>query len=253
MTYSKISPWLVCPSPNPQASLRLFCFPYAGGGPAIFHAWLDDLPPGVEMCAAQLPGRGSRIKEAPYTRVASLVQALGEALHPHLDRPFAFFGHSLGALVAFELSRELRRQHDLLPVHLFVSGCGAPQSLDPHPPIGMLPDTAFLEELRQLNGTPAEVLEHEELMQLLLPTLRADFTARETYAYVDEPPLDCPISAFGGMQDGRVERDRLEAWRDQTSGLFSLHTFPGDHFFLHSSQSLLLQTLSQALEQQGTW
>jgi medium-chain acyl-[acyl-carrier-protein] hydrolase len=172
-------------------------------------------------------------------------------LHPHLDRPFAFFGHSLGALVAFELSREIRRQHDLLPVHLFVSGCGAPQSLYPHPPIGMLPDTAFLEELRQLNGTPAEVLEHEELMQLLLPTLRADFTARETYAYADEPPLDCPISAFGGMQDGRVERDRLEAWRDQTSGPFSLHTFPGGHFFLHSSQSLLLQTLSHALEQHG--
>jgi medium-chain acyl-[acyl-carrier-protein] hydrolase len=128
-----------------------------------------------------------------------------------------------------------------------VSGCRAPQIPAPRPPIHALPEPAFLDELRRLNGTPETVLENAELMQLLLPVLRADFALLETYVYTPKPPLDYPISAFGGLQDREVSCDELEAWREQTSAAFSLQMLPGDHFFLNSARSLLLQSLSQKL------
>lgn len=244
---SAVNSWLVSPSPNSQASLRLFCFPYAGGGVQMFHAWPESLPPSVEVCAIQLPGRGARLREAPFTELAPLVRAVALALLPILDKPFAFFGHSLGALVSFELARELRRLHGPMPRHLFMSGRGAPHMPEPDPRIHALPEPAFLRELRRLNGTPGEVLEHKELMQLLLPSLRADFAVSETYVYSSEPPLDCPVSAFGGLQDPGVSHDRLNEWRAQTCACFSLHMFPGDHFFTRTAQPRLLCTLSQEL------
>lgn len=241
--------WFACPKPNPQASLRLFCFPYAGGRASVFRTWPDDLPTTVEVCPVQLPGRGSRLREAPFTRLLPLVQAIAQAILPHLDKPFAFFGHCVGALVSFELARQLRRQYGLSPAHLFVSGCGTPHIPDPNPPIHALPESAFLEELRRRNGTPQEILEHPEMMQLLLPILRADFAIYETYTYTSEAPLDCSISAFGGLQDHAVSRDHLEAWRDQTSASFLLRMLPGDHFFLQTAQLLLLRTLSREVHQ----
>jgi medium-chain acyl-[acyl-carrier-protein] hydrolase len=185
--------------------------------------------------------------ETPITRLSPLVQALAQALVPLLDIPFAFFGHSLGALVGFELARELRRQSGVQPVRLFVSADRAPQIPLPERPIHALPEGEFLLELRRLNGTPGKVLEHAELMRIMLPILRADFAVYETYAYSAEPPLDCVISSFGGLQDRKVCRSDLEAWRDQTRASFSLRMFPGDHFFLNTNQSLLLQVLSQEL------
>jgi medium-chain acyl-[acyl-carrier-protein] hydrolase len=164
-----------------------------------------------------------------------------------LDKPFIFFGHSMGGLISFELARLLRRDYSLSPVHLFVSGRRAPQIPTPDPRIHTLPEPAFLEELRRLNGTPEAVLENSELMQLLIPTLRADFAVLETYVYAPGPTLDCPITTFGGLHDREVSCDELEAWREQTNAAFSLQMFPGDHFFLHSAQSLLLQSLSRAL------
>ncbi len=226
--------------------MRLFCFPYAGGGVHAFRAWADNLPKTVEVCPVQLPGRGARMMEAPFTQMLPLVQAAAEALLPHLDKPFAFFGHSMGALVSFEVARWLRRQSGPEPIHLFVSGCFAPDIPDPYP-LHNLPDPELLEGLRRLNGMPQEALENAELMRLLLPTLRADCTVTETYTYTDEPPLNCPISAFGGLQDHLVGRTHLEAWRQQTTAFFSLRMFPGDHFFLHSAQPLLLRILSREL------
>ncbi len=239
--------WFAYPKPNPQASLRLFCFPYAGGRASVFRTWPEGLPTTVEVCPVQLPGRGSRLREAPFTRLSPLVQAIAQALLPHLDKPFAFFGHCVGALVSFELARQLRRQYGLSPAHFFVSGCGTPQIPDPNPLIHALPDSAFLEELRRRNGTPQEILEDPEMMQLLLPILRADFLMYETYTYTSEAPLDCPISAFGGLQDHAVSRERLEAWREQTSASFSLRMLPGNHFFLHTAQPHLLWMLSREL------
>jgi medium-chain acyl-[acyl-carrier-protein] hydrolase len=246
-TATALDSWIAYRMPSPQARLRLFCFPYAGGGASIFRAWPEGLPADVEVCPVQLPGRGTRLMEPPFTRLPPLIQALAQALLPLLDKPFAFFGHSLGALVSFELARQLRRQHAVQPVCLFISADRAPQIPNRDPPIHSLPEGEFLVELRRLNGTPREVFEDEELMQIMLPLLRADFAVYETYGYSTEPPLNCPISAFGGLQDLRVSRGDLEAWRDQTSVAFSLRMFPGDHFFLNTTQPSLLAALSEEL------
>ena len=243
--------WIACRKPNPQARLRLFCFPYAGMGAAMFRTWPDGLPADVEVCPVQFPGRGTRLTETPFTRLSPLVEALARALAPLLDKPFAFFGHSLGALVGFELARHLRRQSGVQPVRLVVSAHRAPQIPDRDRPMHALPEGELVAELRRLNGIPGSVWAEPELMQIMLPILRADLAVYETYAYSIERPLDCPISAFGGLQDQRVSRGDLEAWRDQTSASFALRMFPGDHFFLNSTQPLLLQALSQELRGDG--
>jgi len=244
-TATAFDSWIACRTPNPQARLRLFCFPYAGAGASIFRTWSDGLPADVEVCPVQIPGRGTRLMETPFTQLAPMVEALAQTIGPLLDKPFAFFGHSLGALVGFELARQLRRQSGVQPVRLFVSADRAPQLPHRDRPIHALPDGELLQELRRLNGIPGKVLEEAELMQIMLPVLRADFAVYETYVYSTEPPLNCLISTFGGLQDQRVSRGDLEAWRDQTSGSFSLRMFPGDHFFWNATQPLLLQALSQ--------
>lgn len=185
--------------------------------------------------------------ENSFSRMSPLIQTLVQVILPHLDQPFAFFGHSMGALVSFELARQLRKSYGLTPIHLFVSGHRAPQLLLPDAPIHALPEAEFIEKLRNMNGTPIKVLEHAELMELTLPALRADFAVCETYSYISEPPLDCPITAYGGLKDNRVSHGQLEAWRAQTSDSFTLQLFPGDHFFLHSATPLLLRALSQEL------
>lgn len=239
--------WVMFPKRNPQARLRLFCFPYAGGGAPIFRTWPDGFPNSVEVCAVQLPGRGSHMKEAPFTRLTPLVEAAASALLPYLDKPFAFYGHSMGALVSLELARQLRAISDRSPSYLFVSGRGAPHVLVSEQPIHTLPDPDLLEKLRRLNGTPPEVLEHKEPMELLLPTLRADLAVCETYLYSPGSPLKCPIAAFGGLQDHRTRRDELESWREYTNKGFRLRMFSGDYFFLRTEQALLLQTICQEL------
>jgi medium-chain acyl-[acyl-carrier-protein] hydrolase len=244
---STFNSWVTCPKPNPQANLRLFCFPYAGGSSLIFRKWSDSLPLNVEVCPVELPGRGSQMKLTPFTRLESLVEALAQAIKPHLDKPFAFFGHSMGALINFELARLLRKQYTLEPVHLFVSARRAPQIPNTKPPIHTLGDSEFKEELRRLNGTPKAVLENAELMELLVPIVRADFAVLETYVYSYEPPLDFPITTFGGLEDTEANYEELEAWREQTNSAFSLEMLPGDHFFINSAQSLLLERLAQRM------
>ena len=242
------TPWLVSRKPNPGARVRLFCFPYAGGGDSIFRSWQKGLPETIEVCPVQLPGRGSRITEPPFTELNPLVRAAAQALAPHLDKPFAFFGHSMGALVGFELARRLRRDHGPQPVRLFVSGRCSPQTLrDPF--ACDLPDSDFQEMLRRYNGTPEEVLEDSELMELVLPVVRADFAVCKSYVYTAEPPFSFPVTAFGGLEDREVSRDCIAGWREHTTGPFVLRMLPGDHFFLNTSRSLLLEALSKELEQ----
>lgn len=233
--------------PNPQARLRLFCLPYAGGAASVFRDWSGGLPADVEVCPIQFPGRGTRLMEPPYSSLSLLVEALAEALLPLLDKPFALFGHSLGSLVSFELARQLRANHRARPARLFVSAGPAPQIPHRELPIHDLPEKEFAAELRRLNGTPGELLEDKELMDIVIPSLRADFALYESYRYVSEPPLNCPISTYGGLSDQRVNHCDLEAWRDQTTLSFSIRMFPGDHFFLKSTQPLLLRALSQEL------
>lgn len=240
-------PWLIVPRPNPAAALRLFCFPYAGGAARIFRSWAEHLPVGVELCLVELPGRGARMWEPRLTSILSMAEALEAPLLHALDRPFAFFGHSMGAVIAFETARRLRRRHGLQPAHLFVSGSSAPHLPRIHPVTYDLPEDEFLEHLVSLNGTPPEVHENAELMELLTPLLRADFQAVQTYAWHEEPPLSCAVHAFGGLEDENVSRERLAAWREQTTASFNLSMFPGDHFFLNTSPRALLEVLSSEL------
>jgi medium-chain acyl-[acyl-carrier-protein] hydrolase len=239
--------WFNCQTTGTLPAVRLFCFPYAGGGAGIYRGWGDILPRHVEVCAAQLPGRGTRVREPAATDLGALVRALADALENKLDRPFAFFGHSLGALICFELARHLRERGGPQPIYLFVSGRRAPQLPGTQRVIHDLPEPEFIEELRRLRGTPTEVLEHPELMQLLSPPLRADFSLAETYAYAPGPRLNCPISAFGGLQDEEVGREELEGWKEQMTGRFKLRMMPGNHFFLNDVQQPLLRSIAEDL------
>ncbi len=240
------NPWIIS-KPNPQASLRLFCFPYAGAGASVFRTWHTFMTPEIEVCSLQLPGRESRIKEPLFADLVPLIPALTSALIPHLDLPFIFFGHSVGALISFEVARRLRRLDSSQPLHLFVSGRHAPQ-LPVLKPIHQLPKSEFLRELSRYNGTSANVLQHEELMELFLPILRADLALNETYTYADDTPLNCPISVFGGQDDALATPDSLAAWRDHTSSNFSLRIFPGDHFFLKNQIEALSKAIFEDLQ-----
>lgn len=213
-----------------------------------YRTWADALPKNIEVYPVELPGRGSRMREMPYKNMEPLVHDLGLAMQPYLEKPYAFFGHSMGSLIGFELARLFRKRQLPGPLHLFASGHVAPQAGYAHNPIYDLPESEFIEELRNLEGTPEAVLNNAELMQLLIPMLRADFEVNETYAYEAEPPLDVPISAYGGLNDTDVSRELLEAWREQTASEFKLQMFAGGHFFLQDSQKLLLHTLTHALE-----
>lgn len=244
----EVNLWIARPPLNPQARLRLFCFPHAGAGASIFRAWSDNLPPEIEVCPIHLPGREDRLGETPFTRLLPLIQTLAPLLRPYLDIPFAFFGHSLGALLSFELAREFRRQNFPSPVHLLVSGSRAPQIPDLDLPIHRLPDPKFLESLRRFNGTRPEVLQNPELLQLFLPALRSDFAILETYFYATQERLNCPISAFGGMEDNKVSYEQLNAWREQTHSDFTVQMFPGDHFFWHNNHKPLLQAIAQEIQ-----
>jgi medium-chain acyl-[acyl-carrier-protein] hydrolase len=232
-----------------QPHLRLFCLPYAGGGASIFRSWADKLPSEVEVCPIYLPGREGRLKEPLFTRLSPLVEALAQALIPFMDAPCAFFGHSMGALISFELVRHLRRTSYQRPVCLFVSAHRAPQLPDTSAKFHDLSDPALIDALHRLGGTPKTILQHAELMKVILPILRADFELCETYVYTPEAPLDCPIFAFGGEQDTLVSMQELQAWGTQTRQSFTLNMLPGDHFFLHNQQDLLLQLLAEKIVQ----
>lgn len=235
------------PHPSPQAELRLFCLPYAGGSSQIYRAWMNHLSRKIELCPIELPGRGPRLREATISDFSTLVQEIAIGIHHHLDRPFAFFGHSMGALLSFELTRLLRQQGYPSPDHLFISGYRAPHLKSNSTPIHNLPEPEFIEEVRQIGGTPEAVLADAELRELVFPALRADFAAIETYIYRPKASLVCPITVFGGLQDPGVDVAELEAWRQYTRGEFRLQMFSGNHFFLHQAQSSILQVLHQQL------
>ena len=239
--------------PNPAACLRLFCFPFAGGSAHFFRSWADELPPDlqpkIEICGLRFPGHEMNRSEPLFTRLAPIVETLRPVVAGPPAVPFAFFGHSMGALVSFELARDLRRRKMPTPMHLIVSGHRAPQLPDPHPKLHRLPDPEFLATLRKYGGTPEAVIENAELVQLFMPVLRADFAVVESYAYKPEAPLDCSITALGGVEDARVTRDELSAWQAQTAQSFSVRMFPGDHFYLRSLHSQFLQVLGQDLKQ----
>ncbi|MCX6047109.1 MAG: alpha/beta fold hydrolase [Chloroflexi bacterium] len=240
--------WVTIPKPQPQAQVRLFCFPYAGGGATVFRTWPALLPPTIELCAIQLPGRETRLRETPFDQLEPLVQALAVALYPYLDRPFAFYGHSLGALISYEVARHLQRVRAPLPQQLFVAARQAPHLPWAESPLHQLPTADFLSAVQQrYGGIPAAVWEDAELMALVQPQLRADFTLLETYLYRADQALACPITVFGGHNDQTVTQPALAAWSEHTSALCKIHLLPGDHFFLNQATPALLQLIQAAL------
>lgn len=234
--------WFVCPQPNPSAESRLFIFPYAGGGPAAFSKWSAN---NIETYIAHYPGRGSRFNEPPIKKMDALVENILQAIRPLLDKPFALYGHSMGGLIAFELARSLRRFGLPRPTQLFISACAAPQISDLNPPIHALPDEQFLTALKRFNGIPSEILDQPEALKILLPSLRADLEAVETYLFdSSEPPLDVPIAAFGGLDDERVDSKQLEGWAAQTASRFEASYFPGGHFFIQANKDAILESMA---------
>lgn len=245
-TTSQIDHWIDVAVPRSQARIRLLCFPFAGAGTLAFRTWPYNLPDFIEVCAVQLPGREKRLDDKPYIDVATLVKDLAAVLPPLLERPYALFGHSMGALIAFELARELARRGEPEPRHFFVSGRRAPHIPDTsllHP----LDDEAFRVGLKRFKGMSEKLFSNDKLMSFFLPTLRADFTLFETHRLEPGEPLSCPMSIFGGREDVEATPELLAGWQEHTTGGSSLRLFPGDHFFLRSSQDELLAAIAEKL------
>lgn len=240
--------WITRPDPTTQAlPVRLICLPYAGGGASLYRQWPAALP-GVDVVGVQLPGREERILEPAITSIAELVSAVADVVSDSLDRPYALFGHSMGARIAFELTRELRRRGEPTPALLFVSACKAPHiPRVPTPPISTLPDRLFARLLQGMNGTPPEILDDPEFMRTVLPTLRADFAVVDTYEYLDEPALGTPIRAFGGTQDGEVREDDLLAWQSHTTADFTVRMLRGGHFVVRTAAREMTRAIAADL------
>lgn len=221
----------------------LFCFPWAGGGTALYRSWRGRLGEGTGVCAVRLPGRESRLGETPFTDIRVLVAALTEALLPHLDRPFAFYGHSMGAGIAFELARSLRRQALRMPSALLVSSARAPQ-LRTAAPQGPDPnDEQLIEQVTRLGG----LADDPDVVRVALPALRADTRLYRHYVYEPDAPMALPIGAYGGAEDASLTREHLEAWREQTTSSFSLKLWPSGHFFFREFEAEFLEALRSSI------
>jgi medium-chain acyl-[acyl-carrier-protein] hydrolase len=228
--------------------LRLFCFPYAGGGTAGFWRWHARLPSHIELRPVVLPGRESMLGEAPFTRLTPLVDSLVKRLGPSLDAPFSFLGHSMGALVAFELARRLRAVHATAPLRLFVVAYPAPHLAQGRPSAEGLDDAALIERVRQLDGMPEEALNSDEVLRLTLPTLRADLSVCDTYIHVPDVALGMPISCFVGRHDSAVSVPSVRAWSIHTTQEFSLRVVAGGHFLSDVGADEMLQGVRNDLE-----
>lgn len=238
------TPWIAYARPNEQARLRLFCLPHAGGGAGAYRNWVTALAPEIEVLPVQLPGRETRFLERPYDTIEQMLDEMVVMIRPLLNKPFAFFGHSLGALVGFELARRLRSEA-LLPQQLFVSGYGAPHLPVKLPPMHHLDDAQFVVALQELDTVPTAVLENDELLGLLLPMLRADFAVYERYQFQDDAPLASPITMLGGEGDPLVPPENLAAWAVHTAVPGEMHLFPGDHFYLQGQETAVLRVIQQ--------
>jgi len=206
--------------------------PHAGGGAAEYHSWSASLPAAVQICPVLLPGRETRFSEPHYTDFDRLTDVLVRELKPCLEIPYAVFGHSMGALLAFECVRRLHQSGSPAPLWLFVSGRRAPDSASDPEPLLALPDAEFLDRLNRIyKGIPEELLNNPEILEVFLPTLRADVSVVESYRFDGDGSLDCPISAFAGESDSSVTWQELLAWKRQTRRQFAAHIFPGGHFY----------------------
>jgi medium-chain acyl-[acyl-carrier-protein] hydrolase len=242
------NPWLMrFGPPNAGRRLRLYCFSYAGGSATMYQPWRASLDSDIELYAVQLPARGMRLPEPAERDLPTLVRKLSEVIAVQDAGPFAFFGHSLGALLAFELTRQLQRSRLPLPAKLIVSGCSSPQLRDPVEALDEHDDDSMIERLTRYNGTPAEVLQHGELMRLMAPAIRADFALVAHYVYEGGSPLDVPITAFAGRADDQTSPEKIDGWGRETQAAFTQHWFDGDHFFIRPQLEKVIVQLNAEL------
>ncbi|MDN4524097.1 thioesterase II family protein [Fictibacillus fluitans] len=237
--------WFWCREPRLSPKIKVFCFPYAGGGSSIYRDWA--LGQDIELYAAQLPGRESRYKEPPISSMEDMIPKITEALLEYLDTPFALFGHSMGAVIAYEAACELKKKYGISPVHLFVSGRAAPQVNETGPDIYDLPQKTFIQRLTDLGGTPKEIIEDPIIFDFYEPMLRADFKLNATYQFTDREKLDCSISVLSGNKDKAVGTESLSSWREVTTGSATFEMFEGGHFFIRHQkrqiEKLMFRTL----------
>jgi medium-chain acyl-[acyl-carrier-protein] hydrolase len=241
------SPWIAYHRPLARASLRLFCFPHAGGSAHLFRTWPEALREEIEVCPVELPGRGLRIRESFFESIEDLAASAAVGMAELFEEPFALFGHSMGALIAFELARILETQQAVSPVALLAAGAVAPPLRRVEAPSWHFPDAEFRQKLREINGTPSELLADDQMMEFLMPMIRADFRAVQTYTYRDGQTLTCPIAAFGGLNDKDVPLEKLKGWQGCTRGSFSYSLFNGDHFFINGCRTELLRRVAEKL------
>jgi medium-chain acyl-[acyl-carrier-protein] hydrolase len=233
------NPWLPFHQPRPHARVRVFCLPYAGGGASVFRGWNEALQKDVELVALQPPGRERRILEPPFKKLPALLDALEPVLAPLLDKPFVLFGYSMGTRIALALAQRWQARGAPLPVGMVLAASNAPHLTRESREV--LDEAAFIEMLRRYEGTPAEVFAHKELLDMVVPMLRADFAIADTV--LPALPVSCPFSIYGGLEDNHALPETLEGWRPLTTGDFQMKTFPGKHFFLRTARESLLATL----------
>jgi surfactin synthase thioesterase subunit len=239
--------WILRKTVNHDADVRLFCFPHAGGGASAYSGWAAELPR-VEVCPVQLPGHENRAGEPLLRSIRDMATAAATELYPLFDRPFALFGHSMGSLIAFDLARILRARNAPQPFLLIASGHCAPDVPLQRARIYDRPHDEFVAELSSMEGTPPEILEDEDMLSFFLPPLRADFEACDCYTYVDEPPLDVPILAMGGLGDTCEPWPHVAAWERHTNAPFDLRLFDGGHFFLHRHRRRIFDEIRRAID-----
>lgn len=237
--------WLRCHRPRPSAPVRLVCFPHAGGSATFFRDWGAAAGPEIEVLAVQYPARADRLPEAPVDDVRAMARATSEALTRLDRRPTALFGHSLGAVVAYETARNLDGI-DQRPVHLFASGRHAPGETIPGD-IHLRDDTGLVADLVRLGGTPAGFLDDPEVRDVVLPAVRGDYRAAETYRHLPGPPLRCPITAVIGTEDPEVSAPQALRWADHTRAEFRLVRLPGAHFYLTDLRQQVVDLLAEPL------
>lgn len=243
----KNNPWFQVLQPLSSPKARLFCLPYAGGAASAFATWQNSLPDdGIEVIGVQLPGRGARLMEPNLTSLETIVSELVEAIAPYInDCDYYLYGHSMGARVAYELACALEKKGLVMPKELFLSGARGPRIPSRKAPLHALPHDDFLKEIEDLNGTPKEMLENKELMELAIPILRADFQICETWNNQVGHQLSIPVRIMGGLDDPGVLLEDLDAWKECTSGQFKRHVFPGDHFFINPQKEKLLALIGR--------
>lgn len=230
-----------------QTNLRLFCFPFAGGGTAVYRSWHAKLPSEIDVVPVCLPGREQRFGEPALDNIEDMIAALVDAIRPMTTAPYAFFGHSMGGIIAHHLACRITAEGGRSPEHLFVSALRSPTAATPRRPLHLLPSDEFWAEVADYGGTPAEILESDEYRALFEPLVRADFKLAQTASSGNLPQLACQITAFGGSEDTTPTPEELDGWRQATTGPFEKHIYPGGHFFMEQHEDALLDLIATRL------